>query len=251
MKLLILASGKGSRLNKLTKKKPKCLVNVLNKPIISYLTPSFDLFTQVIFVVGYKSDKIKAHLRNYSNLTFVDNLNFCKTNMVESLFLAKDYIDDDVIISYSDIIFDLNILKELRQNKYSTIPIYKNWLSLWQKRMKKKEIINDAEDLKIKNKKITSIGGKILKVFPQYQFMGILKLNKNDFKKLYKFYLSINDKSIDLTSFLNESISNKILNLYYSKTTREWIEIDSEKDLCVAEKILKFNPLTDNNTQQF
>ena len=35
MKLLILASGKGSRLNKLTKK-PKCLVNVLNKPIISY-----------------------------------------------------------------------------------------------------------------------------------------------------------------------------------------------------------------------
>ena len=53
MKLLILASGKGSRLNKLTKKKPKCLVNVLNKPIISYLTPSFDLFTQVIFVVGY------------------------------------------------------------------------------------------------------------------------------------------------------------------------------------------------------
>ena len=70
MKLLILASGKGSRLNKLTKK-PKCLVNVLNKPIISYLTPSFDLFTQVIFVVGYKSDKIKAHLRNYSNLNLL------------------------------------------------------------------------------------------------------------------------------------------------------------------------------------
>ena len=57
--------------------------------------------------------------------------------MVESLFLAKDYINDDVIISYSDIIFDLNILKELRQNKYSTIPIYKNWFSLLQKRMKK------------------------------------------------------------------------------------------------------------------
>ena len=119
------------------------------------------------------------------------------------------------------------------------------------KKNEQKEIIKDAEDLKIKNKKITSIGGKILKVFPQYQFMGILKLNKNDFKKLYKFYLSINDKSIDLTSFLNESIRNKILNLYYLKTTREWIEIDSEKDLCVAEKILKFNSLTDNNTQQF
>ena len=81
--------------------------------------------------------------------------------------------------------------------------------------------------------------------------MGILKLNKNDFKKLYKFYLSINDKSIDLTSFLNESIRNKILNLHYLQTTREWIEIDSEKDLCVAEKILKSNSLTDNNTQQF
>ena len=75
--------------------------------------------------------------------------------------------------------------------------------------MKKKSL--KMSRFKNKKKKVVSIGGKILKVFPQYQFMGILKLNKNDFKKLYKFYLSINDKSIDLTSFLNESISNKNL----------------------------------------
>ena len=61
--------------------------------------------------------------------------------------MAKDYIND-VIISYSDIIFDLNILKELRQNKYSTIPIYDE--AFLAKKNEQNEIIKDAEDLKIK-----------------------------------------------------------------------------------------------------
>ena len=90
--------------------------------------------------------------------------------MVESLFLAKDYINDDVIISYSDIIFDLNILKELRQNKYSTIPFIKIGFHFGKKEWAQNEIIKDAEDLKIKNKKITSIGGKDIKVFLNINF---------------------------------------------------------------------------------
>lgn len=239
MKLLILASGRGSRLKKNTLNKPKCLVHVLKKPIISYVIPSFNQFKEVIMVVGYKSNQIKTYLRNITKVRFINNPNFSTTNMVESLFLANDYINDDVIIIYSDIIFDLNLLEELKKTTCSTVPIYKNWYALWQKRMNEKTILLDAEDLKIENKKIISIGEEIGNIVPDYQFMGIIKINKNDYKKLYEFYLSINDKKIDLTGFLNKCIHNDIMNFSYLKTIKEWMEIDTEKDLTVAEQILK------------
>ena len=44
-------------------------------------------------------------------------------------------------------------------------------------------------------------------------------------------------KKIDLTKFLNR-INKKIIDLYHLKTDKFWMEIDSEKDLSVAENVL-------------
>ena len=54
------------------------------------------------------------------------------------------------------------------------------------------------------------IGEKIKDKLPQYQFMGISKLMKNDYEKLSKFYFACADKKIDLTKFLNTAINKKI-----------------------------------------
>ena len=49
-----------------------------------------------------------------------------------------------------------------------------------------KKILDDAEDLKIKNKKY-SIGEKIApNKFPKYQFMGIIKIKLKDYRKMFK-----------------------------------------------------------------
>ena len=251
MQLIILASGRGLRLGKYTRNKPKCLVNVCNNAIISYIMPIFKFYKEVIFISGYKSEILQNYLKYIPNLIFIENLNFSSTNMVESLFICNKYVKDDVVISYSDIIFDLNILKILNKCTRSTIPIYKNWLKLWKKRMNKNEILNDAEELKFNNKKITMIGEKIEKKLPQYQFMGISKLMKNDYKKLSKFYFSCADKKIDFTKFLNMAINKKIIDLYHLKTDKFWMEIDSEKDLSVAENAMKTNFLIQQNMQRF
>ena len=44
---------------------------------------------------------------------------------------------------------------------------------------------------------------------------------------------------IDLTKFLNMAINKKIIDLYHLKTDKFWMEIDSEKDLSVAENVLR------------
>ncbi len=240
MKLIILASGRGSRLNKLTKNNPKCLVKVNHKTILSYLTNSFNLFEKIIIITGYRSKMIMNEIEQKKNIIYVKNHNYMRTNMVSSLFCASDFIDDDVVISYSDIIFDQSILKKLIKCKKTTMPLNYSWLSSWEKRMNKKDIFNDAEDVKVKNKQILSIGGKIEKnKLPKMQFMGLIKINKEDFFKMKKIFHKINNPKIDFTSFINTIINFHSFKIEYIKSNSFWTEIDSLSDLLAAEKMLK------------
>jgi choline kinase len=97
--------------------------------------------------------------------------------MVYSMFLPSKYIKDDVVVCYGDIIFDYKIYKLLEKND-NIIPLNINWLKIWKKRMSKKKIKNDAENLHVKNNVLKSIGGKIDKTYPKYQYMGIFKIKK-------------------------------------------------------------------------
>ena len=82
--------------------------------------------------------------------------------MVHSLFSVKKYINSDIIVSYSDIIYSKKILEKMKKNQTTHIPINKNWLNFWKKRMKTDDIYNDAEDLKISK-------GYILKQLKKYK----------------------------------------------------------------------------------
>ena len=235
MQLIVLASGRGSRLKKLTKKIPKCLVSVRSKTIIDYISENFRKFNQTIILTGYKSNLID---KKFINLKKVKNEKYMSTNMVYSLFCAKKYIKQDLIISYSDIIFDHRIIDEMIEIKKTHIPLNKKWLSLWKKRMNENKINDDAEDLLINNNKVLSIGKKILAKRPKLQFMGLIKIKYQDFIKLYKYFKTLNNMKIDMTTFLNNAIENKIINLGYFKTSKYWFEIDNVKDRKVAEKYL-------------
>ena len=237
MILIILASGTGNRLKSKTKKIPKCLVKVNNKPIIEYMNKFIDCFNKVFIVVGYKANNLKKLLKD-KKIKFVYNKNYNSTNMVHSIFCASKYINDDVVISYSDIIFDYSIFKLFKKKK-TLMPIKKDWIKVWKKRMGNKNIKNDAENLVIKGNRLVTIGGKIGKVLPKYQFMGLIKIIYKDFLKMKKFYVKLNEKKIDFTSFINLMLLNKTISIECAKTKKFWYEIDTYKDLNSANKILK------------
>ena len=238
MILLILASGKGTRLGSLTKSKPKCMVNVNNKSILEYSIPIFKYFKKILIVVGYKKEKIMNKI-NY--VKYIENKDYKNTNMVESIFKAKRFINDNLVIIYSDIIFDKNIIKDILSFKNNVMPVNGNWLKLWKLRMDNKKIYEDAENITISDGKISEIGGKIKHNLPKFQFMGILKIVKKDYHNLFKFYKKIKNKKIDFTRFLNQAIKKKIIKIKPFKTRKFWLEIDSKKDFAVARKLLKKN----------
>lgn len=234
MQLVILASGTGSRLMPYTKDRPKCMVEFKGKSMIDYLTPAFKNFDEVICITGYKKEILRNHLTKVNNLKFANNDFYESRNMVYSLFCAKDIIKSDIIISYSDIIYDLQILEDLVKYENSTIPVNGNWLDVWKKRMKEDEIINDAENLEIENNKIKSIGGKIIDKMPEFQYMGILKVKFEDFLAMKDYFLSLDietQSKIDMTSFINNLIAKKIVSFDVFKNYYNWIEIDSVEDI--------------------
>tara|TARA_Y100000389_G_C17344578_1_gene455158 strand:- start:263 stop:982 length:720 start_codon:yes stop_codon:yes gene_type:complete len=237
MQLILLSAGRGSRLPKKYRSKPKCLAVVNNKTILENNLNFYNKFKDKIIVGGYKKNLLNKFAKEYK-FKIIHNKKYKTTNMVYSAFLPSKIIKKDVVICYGDIVFDKNIYNLLKKSR-NIVPIYKDWLKLWKKRMPKNKIKNDAEDLKIKNNILLSIGEPIKKIYPRYQYMGIIKIKKRSYFRLKKYFEHIKNKKIDMTSFINQSISNKKIKFNVKKNNLNWVEIDNLKDLKVANQETK------------
>ena len=72
MKTIILAGGKGSRLNAYTEIIPKPMIQIGGKPILWHIMQTFASFDHKDFYIalGYKSDVIKEYFLNYPYLNY-------------------------------------------------------------------------------------------------------------------------------------------------------------------------------------
>ncbi|HDN74445.1 MAG TPA: glucosamine-1-phosphate N-acetyltransferase [Archaeoglobus sp.] len=106
MKAVILAAGKGERLQPLTDYKPKAMLPICNKPLIDYQIEMLRKhgIDEIAVVVGYLKDEIIRHL--YDVKFYEDKL---IKGTASALYAAKDFIDDDFILLYGDIFFDGSI----------------------------------------------------------------------------------------------------------------------------------------------
>ena len=86
MNAIILAAGKGERLQPLTNDKPKCLIELFGKSLLEWQIEAFQRsgITDITIVSGYKSDLI-----NFPKTTILKNEKYDSTNMVETMFSAK------------------------------------------------------------------------------------------------------------------------------------------------------------------
>lgn len=234
MQLILLAAGKGTRLPRKFRSKPKCLVKINNKNLLDYNLKFFNNFKKKIIITGFKSHYLKKFIKE-QNFIEVKNKKFSNTNMVYSAFSCHNLIKEDVVICYSDIIFDSKIYKILKEKK-NLIPLKKNWLEVWKKRMNLNQIKNDAEDIEVKNNKLISIGGKILNKLPKIQYMGLIKLKLKDYHVLKRFFFNKRLNKVSFTEFINLSIKEKLITFKIKITNRRWYEIDTSNDIKFVKK---------------
>ena len=121
MTYIILAAGKGNNLQPLTLKYAKTSfkldeeTTVLQRMVRSIRR--LDKNAEIVVVVGYKADDIKAELDG-ENVKFVHNPFYEVTNSISSVWFAREYLErENVAILHGDVVFSDQILKT-----YVTVP---------------------------------------------------------------------------------------------------------------------------------
>jgi len=120
--VVIMAGGKGTRLDPFTKILPKPLVPIGDKPIIEIIMERFSKygFNKFIISLNYKGEMIKTYFLENQNqmdyhIEYIEEKEFLGTS--GALSLMQDKLKDTFIVSNCDIITDANFESLLKYHK--------------------------------------------------------------------------------------------------------------------------------------
>jgi L-glutamine-phosphate cytidylyltransferase len=244
---LILAAGQGTRLRPLTDDKPKCLVPLMGKSLLMRQVTTLNELgiTDIMVATGYRSDQIEA-----LGLRTCHNPRFESTNMVESLFAARDFINQegDLIIAYGDIVFQRENLRAVLDCKDEiALMIDLEWRKLWSLRLENP--LDDAETLMMDAAGYVTELGKKPQGYEriQGQYTGLIKMRGDKLGELLAFYDALDrNGTYDGKSFDNMYMTSFLQNLIDSgwkakaaTVKNGWLEVDSVEDLEHYEKMAK------------
>ncbi len=232
MKAIILAAGRGSRMEDRTNSSPKCMTELWGRTLIDW---QIDILRKASIngigvVVGYKSEKVILN-----QVQFFNNQRWKETNILRSLLTARTWLEnDDCIIAYSDILYTQNTVKKLMENKEEIAITYnKNFLELWNQRFE--DPLIDLETFRTSDQSILlEIGNRVNNIEEiEGQFMGLLKISPSGFKKIAKVLDSLDTKTIDKLDMTG--MLNMLLDFGVKVSTIPcddfWIEVDNVRDI--------------------
>lgn len=124
MKAIILAAGLGKRLWSVTQHRPKCLVDLGGRPLLTrYLEALVAVgVKQAVLVVGYKQDMIRQAVESGVEgveVRYLVNEAYHRGSM-SSLWQARSEMDGDVLIMDADVLFHREILRRLVRSPHPT-----------------------------------------------------------------------------------------------------------------------------------
>ena len=172
-KAIIIAAGLGSRLKSYTENLPKCMLKFGDKTLLERQIEAYRNcgINNISVIRGYKKEKI-----NYEDLRYYENPDFENNNILNSLFYAEEELNGNVIVAYSDILFEASVVRRLLESQADiSIVVDIDWRGYYDGR--KEHPIDEAENVIFNaNNEVLKIG-KILteKDDVHGEFIGMLK----------------------------------------------------------------------------
>lgn len=234
MRALILNSGMGKRMGVLTSEHPKCMTDIGRGDTI--LSRQLRLlneyrFNEVIITTGMFDDILVKYCNSLNlpmKYIFVKNPIYYKTNYIYSIFLAENYLNDDIILMHGDLVFESSVLHKILSNHNSCMTV-SSTVPLPEKDFK----------AVIKNGVINKIGVDFFDDAVTAQ--PLYKLNKKDW--LLWLGSIINYCKAGKVSYYAENAFNEISNEchIYPVDFKDKLcaEVDTPEDLELVKKILQ------------
>ena len=227
---IIMAAGLGNRMRPVTDTTPKPLIKVNGKRMIDTIVDALheNGIFEIYVVVGYKKEQFYAWAEGKEEITIIENNLYDKCNNISSLYAARDYISNAIILDGDQIIYNPSILNtNFNRSGYSCI---------WTDEETDEWLMSVNEDNKVVS--CSRNGGK-----KGWQLFSISRWTEEDGKKLkdfleQEFVVKKNDQIYwdDVAMFCYPNDFD--LTIYPIKEG-DIVEIDNYSELCALDRTYK------------
>ncbi len=233
MRVVILAAGEGRRLLPLTKSIPKCMIEIQGKPILYYALEGLKKAgieeEDIVIIAGHRKEAIEENISKKIQVVF--NPEYHRKNNIYSLYMAKEFVSEDILILNSDVMFHPGMIEKIMK-----VSLESSVMVDMRKNLAK-------EDMKVvcKEKRLKRIAKTIPLSEAKGEYIGIARFRK---KALFSLF-----------SKIEEILANGGEEEWYERAFDEmtqdvfieciptdglpWIEIDTFEDLKKAVEIAK------------
>ena len=121
---IIMAAGIGSRMRPVTQTVPKPLIKVKGQRMIDSVIQALhgNGIREIYVVVGYLKEQFYCLEKEYENLHIIENPLYDVCNNISSLYVARDYIGEAIILDGDQIVYNDSILSpEFEKSGYNAI----------------------------------------------------------------------------------------------------------------------------------
>lgn len=234
MKALILNSGLGHRMGILTSQHPKCMTEISAGETI--LSRQLKLIAaagikDVVMTTGYCHELLREYCDSLNlpfNFTFVNNPLYAQTNYIYSIYCAREFLEDDILLMHGDLVFEASVLEDLMAFEGSCMKV------------------SSTAELPEKDFKAVVHNGRVEKVGVEYftdamEAQALYKLNYKDWKIWLDEIRSFceNDKRKCYAEEAFNGISDRCAVYAYDVKNRLCTEIDTPEDLKMVVERMK------------
>lgn len=131
---VIIAAGKGERMHPVTLTTPKPMVEVNGVRMIDTVIDALheNGINEIYIVTGYLKEKFHVLTEKYEGITLIENPYYDTCNNISSLYMAREHLEDTMILDGDQIIYNPEILApDFERSGYNAVyteEYTKEWL---------------------------------------------------------------------------------------------------------------------------
>jgi choline kinase len=188
MRPIVIGAGRGSRLGPETDEVPKALVPVMGRPMLEWILDALGAAgfqrKDVLFICGYKAEVVRAR---YPELSFVENRDWERNNILGSLLCARDELGGGFVSTYADIVYRGSTVKKIVASPYDKVlACDTDWRRRYVDRSLHPE--SDAEKLRAEGDRVVELSRRIASELASGEFIGVAKFTAAGARELLAGY---------------------------------------------------------------